>query len=74
MYRCNRCGYIGSKPLPVYEDESITYQVCGNCSSKETTPSEAECGICSKPLFRGDRAYEARDLLICRSCLTEIMI
>ena len=60
--------------LPVYDRHGIISVRCVSCGSSEMTESREVCSICGKALWKGDSAFEAGNMLICRECAVEVTV
>ncbi|MBQ9384247.1 MAG: hypothetical protein IJT87_08420 [Ruminiclostridium sp.] len=74
MYKCKCCGEINTRVLPVYDRHGIASVRCVCCGSGDITESREKCGICGKALWRGESAFEAGNMLICRKCAAEVTV
>ncbi|MBP3857409.1 MAG: hypothetical protein IK990_17540 [Ruminiclostridium sp.] len=74
MYKCNNCGKTGDTPDRPYDTDGSRYAECAYCGSENIIGSRYVCGVCGKPLFDGESAYEAGELLFCGDCLTEVLV
>lgn len=74
MYRCNVCGNMGDSPGRLHEPDCVSADICRRCGSDDITVSTVTCGICGRPLFEGDDAFGAKDMIICPDCVREIIV
>lgn len=74
MYRCSFCEITDEDP-PFRADrfDGTAYPVCRRCGERLEKPSEV-CRCCGRPLFPGERVYEAEDTLYCPDCVTETIL
>ena len=75
VYKCDDCGEIQEKTAyRPYPEEGGFTKVCRFCGGGYLEKSREMCSLCRKPLFVGDRAYEAGKLLYCTDCIKETEI
>ena len=74
LYRCNECGFEGDRPDRVYDHDGSRYNECEHCGSGNIAQAGLFCGVCGKPLYEGESAYQEGELLFCADCLTEVFL
>ena len=74
MYKCKECGNGGNLPPRVYDCDGSLFAMCEHCGSENIAMAAEPCDICGRMLYEGETAYQAGDLLICASCLTEVLV
>ena len=60
--------------MPVYDELGVTAKRCVYCGSSEIRVIGAECTVCGRAMFRGETAFEAGNMLICRKCAEEVTV
>ena len=75
VYKCDDCGEIQEKTAfePDCREGGFT-RICRVCGGGYLIKSREICSSCKKPLFIGDRAYEAENRLYCTDCIKETEI
>ena len=74
VYKCDRCERISEKLTRRVEPYCLGGYVCGYCGSSSVRESPADCFICKRPLFDGDDAYRAGEMLFCTECVKETIV
>ena len=74
MYGYTSRGCTGKDPGRIRGGDRKDRFARGYCGSTDTEIQVTVCDICKKPLYSGDHAYEAGDLLICEECVTRVMV
>ena len=74
MYRYTSCVRTDQGPVRICGGEEKDRFAFGYGGGTDTVIQVTVCDICKRPLYSGDHAYEAGDLLICEKCVTRVMV